>query len=526
MDKKLKSLIVLLAFMMAIGVLAGCTQTNVTETDRQEVDASNEEVKQILTLGAQNDLKSGSEGSSLVFDFMTVFEEDMDTAPGLVASWEIKNDGQTYILKLQEGVKFHNGKDFTAEVAKFSIEYWGPYANANYPKYLKGINVLDDTTLEINFEKTFTPFLMELAGIRGTLQDTVDDKGNIIDWYGTGPFVLKDYSKDQKAVLEVNADYWNKEKIPSLQELVWQTIPNENARVMALKSGQVDAIGVTEHHISMPYTVVNELENTPGIKILKPSEKSLNTTETYVFNYKKGPLTDLNLRKAIVHAIDRETLTAKLLHNIPTPTGHFVLPEYIDGPKNVEEYSYNPQLAKEALEAAGYKTINANGIAEKDGKPLQITLLARNDQMARDVAVFMQSNLKEVGIDLVIDSIDKNIFDEKAEKGDFDIAYTHAWTVPPARYMQWRGLSDGYDVHGTGFKVDSKIETLVETVLTTTDKQAYDKAWEEIWKLQYSFYPGTSLFVRARVFAFKENVSGLYFHPRVSTIDLSGVTIK
>ncbi|AKL95889.1 ABC-type dipeptide transport system, periplasmic component [Clostridium aceticum] len=531
-NKKTRNLAILLIFMMVIGVLAGCTETKPTETeaDNQEVDASNEAVSQTLVLGAQNDFKSASEAASLVFDFMTAFEENMDISSelssALVKSWEIKNDGATYILHLQEGVKFHNGEDFNAEVAKFSIEYWGPYANANYPKYLKEIKVVDDTTLEVNFHKTFSPFLMELGGIRATLPDTVDDKGIVVDWQGTGPFVLKDYTKDQKAVLELNTDYWNKEKMPTLQEVVWQAIPNENSRVMALKSGQVDAIGLTEHHISMPYAVVGELENTSGIKVLKPTEEYLSTTETYVFNYKKGLLVDLNLRKAIVHAIDRETLTAKLLHNVPTPTGHFVLPAYIDGPKNVEEYSYNTTVAKAALEAAGYKTTNASGIVEKDGKPLQLTLLARNDQTARDVAVYLQSNLKEVGIDVVIDSVDRSIFDEKAKSGEFDIAFTHAWTVPPVRYMQWRGLSDSYDVNGIGFKVDPKIDGLVETVITATDKKDHDQAWEEIWETIYNFYPGTSLFVRARVLAHKDNISGLYFHPRSQTIDLSNVVIN
>jgi ABC-type transport system substrate-binding protein len=509
--KNVKVMAVLLIAVISLSLLGGCSKESSTLKPE-----NSHGVNKTLTFGAQADFKSSSEARSLVFDFMTVFKENLEVTPGLLASWEVNGEGKKYILNLQKGVKFHNGQEFTAEVAKFSIGYWGKYDNSNYPKYLNDIKVIDNTTLEVSFNKPFFAFLEELTGIRATLPETVDDKGNVTEWNGTGPFILKEHNKDQNAVLELNINYWNQEKMPQIKKVVWQTIPNENSRIMALKSGQVDAIGVTEHHLSLPYAGVPELEKTPGIKVLKPAPYSLNTTEAYVFNYKKGALTDINIRKAIVNGIDRNSLTAKLFHNIPVPTGHFLLPQYIDGPKNVEEYTYNPTAAKQALAAAGYST----------EKPIKLTLLTQNHQVARDTAVFLQANLKEIGIDLEINSLEKNLFEEKAKAGDFDIALTHAWTVPPARYMQWRGLSDKYDNFGIGFKVDSKIEKLVDTVLTAPDKKDRDQAWDEIWQLQYNFYPGTSLFVRARVFAYKENISGFYFNPRVMTIDLSKVSIK
>lgn len=529
-NKMFKNIVIALLLVMLVGLFAGCGSVNSpeTQTSQQGTEVSSQKSTQTIIFGATSDFKNASarEGHSLVFDHLTTFKENMEVAPGLVSAWEIKDEGKVYILNLQKGVKFHNGSDFTAEVAKFSITYWAKYEHSNYPKYLSEINILDEATLEVSFNKPYSAFLIELGAIRVTLPESVDDKGNVLEWTGTGPFILKEYEKDQKAVLEVNTSYWNQDKMPKIKEVVWQTIPNENSRIMALKNGQIDVLGVTEHHLSIPYAAVPELEKTPGIKVLKPTRETLNTTDCYVFNYKREPLTDLNLRKAIVYAIDRETLSTKLFHDIPIATGHFLLPEYKDGPKNSKPYTYDLELAKQALDAAGYKDTNGDGIVEKNGKPLKLSLLTQNNQVARDTAVYLQANLKAIGIDLVIESLEKNAYEEKAKAGEFDISNTHAWIVPPVRYMQWRGLSDGYDNFGIGFKVDAKIEELVQTVLTAADEKEREKAWDEIWELQYNFFPGTSLYVRSRVFAFKDNIDGLYFSPRVQNIDLSRVTIK
>lgn len=533
-SKIFNRLLVLLVSIIFMVTLVGCTNSKPAEvkSDEKATEISSETTsdvsKDTLILGASSDFKATSarEGHTLVFDHFTTFAENLEIAPGLVASWDILDEGKTYILHLQKDVQFHNGEAFDANAAEFSLSYWPAYEHSRYPRYLSAINVIDEYTVEVTFNKPFSAFLIELAAIRATLPDSVDDKGNVLEWNGTGPFVLKEYQVDQKAILEVNENYWNDAKKPQIKKIEWITIPNENSRVLALKSGQVDAIGVTEHSLSIPYAVVPELENTPGIKLLKPSKDTINTTEAYVFNYKSGILEDINIRKAIVHAIDRETLTTRLFNDIPVATGHFLLPQIQHGPKNVQEYTYNVTLAQEALKEAGYTEKNANGFVEKNGKPLQLHLLTQNHQMTKDQAVFLQANLKEIGIDLVIEALEKNAFEEKAKAGQFDIAYTHSWTIPPIRYMQWRGLSDGYDNFGLGFKVDPRLETLVESILTSTDEKEVTAAWNEVWELQYNHFPGTSLFVKARVFAFKENISGLYFTPRVQTIDLSKVTIN
>ena len=520
---QLKVSAIFLTVIMSLTLLSGCGLKSNAEV---KVNSNNngQTKPQILTFGAAADLKASAEGETLVFDTFTVFAEKMKMAPSLAESWEIKNDGKTYVLHLRKGVKFHNAQDFTADVAKFSLEYWGKYESVDYLKNLDNIKVVDANTLEVNFKGPYTALISELKNIKATLKESVDDKGNIVEYIGTGPFKLTEYLKDQKAVLARNTDYWNKSRLPKIEQVVWQAIPDENARLMAIKSGQVDAIGVSEHYISLPYEAIPGLEKTEGLSVLKQTKEG--SIATYCFNYKEGVMSDLNLRKAVAYAIDRETMVKKVLNGVPEASGHFLHPEFTDGPSKEKPYFYDSQLAKEALAAAGFKDTNGDGIVEKDGKPVKLRLLTKSTKTDTDVAVFVQNNLKQVGIDVEIKALDSNQFSQETLKGNFDIARTHPWIAPAIYYLVWRGNSDQYDKYGIGLKADAQFDALKNTALTSFDEKIRSAAWEKIWELEYSVYPATPLYVQPRVFVYKSNIKGFKFDPDVVVIDLSQVTVE
>ncbi|AEF96948.1 ABC transporter substrate-binding protein [Methanotorris igneus] len=517
----------LLIFTVA---MCGCTTATETTTQPQtnantntNTQIQNQIKPQVLTLGAQNDFKDSFESKSLVFDTLMKYNDDFSPKPNIIESWEVSKDKKTYILHIRKGVYFTNGKEANADVVKFSLEYWAPYRYCRYIKYLDSIEKIDNYTLKLKFKEPYAPLLEELPRIYLTLPETVDDKGNIIKWIGTGPFILKEYQKGQKAVLVRNDNYWNKEKIPKIEKVIWKVIPDENARIMALKSGAVDAIGVTEHYLSVPAQRIPELQKTPGLKVMIADK---GTIETYCFNYKKGPLTDKRVRQAIAYAIDREGISKNLFNGIPQPTGHLLLPEFKNGPKNVKPYYYNPEKAKQLLAEAGYKDTNGDGILEdKDGKPLRLTLITGNTQMERDTAVYIQKNLRDIGIDLNIVCLEKKARKERAKKGDWDICRTHPWVAPPVRYLKWRCMDDGYDSFGIKFGVNDRVKELINIIYTGSDEEIKN-AWNELWKIEYDFCPATGLYVRPRVFVFKDNIKGFRFDPDVGCIDLSNVTIE
>jgi ABC-type transport system substrate-binding protein len=472
------------------------------------------------------DVKAGTanNGASLVFDTLTALTPGNIPVPNLITSWELKNDNKTYVLHIQPGVVFTNGEKLTAEIVRFSMEYWPSYKEKSYPYVLESYSVVDEMTLEVNFLAPYPALPNDLAGIPATLPDSVDDTGNIIDWTGTGPFVISEYNVNQSAILIRNEEYWNVEKKPQLTSVVWQVIPDENARVLALQGGQVDAIGVTEHYLSMSYSIVPQLKDNKDLTVFEQEFGGLNMT--YVYNYLNGPMADINLRKAVTFAIDRETLANQVLHGIPRASGHFVSLENLYSPTGETEYAYDVEAAKRALSEAGYTDNDGDGIVEKNGVALELTLLTQTGDNDKTDAVFVQDALKQIGIRVEIIALEMNSLFARASAGEFDICFTHPWLSFPYSYLTWRCMNEGYDVFGTTFMVDPTIPELAAQIGGTVDDGELRKIWDEIWKLEYAAYPGTSLYTHTRVIASKNNISGFAFNIDPLVIDLSKVVVE
>jgi ABC-type transport system substrate-binding protein len=355
------------------------------------------------------------------------------------------------------------------------------------------------------------------------LPSSVDDKGNITDWTGTGPFIITEYNANQNATLTRNENYWNAEKKPGLTTVVWQVIPDENARVLALQGGQVDAIGVTEHHLSMSYNIIPQLKDDDDLNVLSQTTGGVNMT--YVYNYLNGSMADIDVRKAVTFAIDRETLAGQVLHGVPKASGHFIPLENRFSPKEETEYAYDIEAAKKALSVAGYADSDGDGVVEKDGVALKLTLLTWTGDNYKTDAVFVQDGLKQIGIDVEIAAVEMNTFYERAMAGDFDISFTHPWLAYPYGYLTWRCMSEGYDVFGTTFMVDPAIPGIAGQIGSTVDTDLQESYWKELWKLEYAAYPGTSLYTQARVIASKNNINGFAFNTDPLLIDLSKVVV-
>jgi ABC-type transport system substrate-binding protein len=294
---------------------------------------------------------------------------------------------------------------------------------------------------------------------------------------------------------------------------IWQVIPDENARVLALQGGQIDAIGVTEHYLSMSYNIVPQLEKDNKLTIFKQTSGGNNMT--YVYNYLKGPMADINVRKAVTFAIDRETLAGQVLHGIPQASGHFIALENRFSPKDEIEYKYDIDAAKQALVAAG-----------DAGNSLKLKLLTPTGDNYKTDAVFVQDALKQIGIEVEIVALEMNAFYERAAAGDFDISFTHPWTTYPYAYLNWRCMNEGYDVFGTTFMADPGIPAIAGQIGGTVDVSAQEELWKELWELEYAAFPGTSLYTYARVIASKNNIGGFAFNIDPMMIDLSKVVVE
>lgn len=310
----------------------------------------------------------GSQAEALrhVFDTLVDVDDNLQLQPGLAVSWEAVDD-TTWEFKLREGVKFHDGTDFTAEDAKFSIdripEVTGPMPMTLYTKYVESVEVVDDYTLRVHTKGIAPALPNDFTRMFVVPSETGMEAGNEEfnsgeKAIGTGPYRFVSWEPKGDMVLDRNDDYWG--GAPAWERVVRKEIPDDAARVAALRSGQVDMINYVpasdyaaiqnnadlETFISDSVYILNVA---PSVKDEEPQPIRVNGVEV-----EGNPLQDLRVRKALDLAINRDVLVNIVLEGLATPATQLMPSGFFGYSDQLTERPYNIEQAKELLIEAGY----------------------------------------------------------------------------------------------------------------------------------------------------------------------------
>lgn len=336
-----------------------------------------------------------------VFDGVTEVNEKLEVVCVLCESWTVGSDNKSYTIKLKKGVKFHDGKELTAEDVAFtynaikSKEYTGPRTSSFLA--MEKAEVVDPYTVKFILKEPFAPFLLNLG--YGVLPKHLYEGTPIKDWkehpnnlkpIGTGPWKFKEWVKGQYITLERNPNYHREG--PYIETVQMKFYQDQNVLAAAFENGDIDIL-------------------TPAAKDVDRLKQALSKTVnwytyptlsfTYVgINHTVPGLEDVNVRRALAHAINRPGIIkdilegkGELMHSHMPPASWAFTPD-------VPKYDYDPKKAVELLEKAGY-TRGPDGIFQKGGKRLSFELLTNSGNTTREsVALLMQKNLKDVGIEV------------------------------------------------------------------------------------------------------------------------------
>lgn len=310
----------------------------------------------------------GSQAEALrhVFDTLVDVDDNLQLQPGLAVSWEAVDD-TTWEFKLREGVKFHDGTDFTAEDAKFSIdripEVTGPMPMTLYTKYVESVEVVDDYTLRVHTKGIAPALPNDFTRMFVVPSETGMEAGNEEfnsgeKAIGTGPYRFVSWEPKGDMVLDRNDDYWG--GAPAWERVVRKEIPDDAARIAALRSGQVDMINYVpasdyaaiqnnadlETFISDSVYILNVA---PSVKDEEPQPIRVNGVEV-----EGNPLQDLRVRKALDLAINRDVLVNIVLEGLATPATQLMPSGFFGYSDQLTERPYDIEQAKELLIEAGY----------------------------------------------------------------------------------------------------------------------------------------------------------------------------
>jgi peptide/nickel transport system substrate-binding protein len=338
-------------------------------------------------------------------------DKPSDLVPGLAASYGLDpaDPGKTkWIFKIREGAKFHDGSEFTADTAVWNFD---KLLKSDSPQFdqrqaaqgksripaVASYKAVDKYTLEIVTKSPDATLPYQLAWIMMSSPAQWEKLGRSWDAFakspsGTGPWKLTIFTPRERAELVPNKDYWDKGRVPKLDKLVLLPLPEANARVAALRSGQVDWI-----EAPAPDAVASL--QSAGFKIVTNAYPH---NWTWHFSRAEGsPWNDIRVRKAANLAVDREGMK-ELLSGLMIPAEGFMPPGHPWFGHPTFKVKYDPEEAKKLLKEAGYgpdKPLVTKVLISASGSG-QMQPLPMNE--------FVQQNLAEVGIKVEFEVVDWN----------------------------------------------------------------------------------------------------------------------
>jgi len=503
-------ILIITLFMIA------CTPTAITPPGNDAAESTAEE--QTLILASGRTLGSGDphayESSIVLLDLLyeplVRYAPDGSISPALAESWEISADGLTWTFYLRQGVTFHDGTPFDAAAAKWNLERWVNNEAHNWlptSTRITKIEAPDVATLSLTLAQSYYPAIQDFTLIRPVRflsPAAVDADGNFAQPIGTGPWQV-DSLNNEAATVSRYADYWGDR--PTLDKINIAVVLDAQTRVAALLSGDIHAIG-GEYLGSIPLESLAALDANDEVTLLRAG----GVTSFHIApNHGKPPFDDLRLRQAINHAIDRQGIVDALFGGrAEVATG--LLPGIVPyvTRTTVDAYSYDPEQARALLAEAGWQA-NADGLLEKDGQPLELTLVVDQSRLPQtaSMATAIQAQLKEVGIALTLNLYDYSGWLDAFYAKEYDLIMRFSWGTPydPHTLLAGAFYTDDSAESTTSY-TSPALDALIDAALTTTDERERQAIYDQIWQHLDAEAAVMPLVYPDRIYAVRKEVQG------------------
>jgi len=236
-----------------------------------------------------------------------------------------------------------------------------------------------------------------------------------------GPYRVAEWKSGEYVLLERVPHYWRGDQYPAIRRLLFKFIANTNTRVNQLKSGEVHVVAL------VPWDKYREIADLPSLTIHKTRG---NAYEHVTLNEQHfPPFADVRVRRALTYALDRELLTRTILDGL-APVAHGpIQPVSWAYTEHITRYGFEPARARALLDEAGWK-MGANGIRQRDGRPLAFTLITQAGFAIREnMAQAIERQLRDVGVDVTVQLHDGTAISAIWFEGRFD-AMLHWWQMP------------------------------------------------------------------------------------------------
>lgn len=460
----------------------------------------------------------------LIFGFLVMPDENLNYVGDLAESWDITNEGTVYTFKLRNDIKWHDGEAFNADDVIFTLT---ALAHPNYhggndgrvmsivgaseyqagaAESVAGLKKIDDYTVEITLAQPNAAFMANMY--TAMLPEHILGEVDPGEWgnhdfnrapVGNGKYKFVEWKPGQYITLERNEEYYGTK--PAIKNVTVQ-FGADTTLVAALMNGEVDVL------YNLPASEIENVEAMPNSSVYTYEQM----TVSYIgLNQLVPALSDRNVREALAHAIDKQTLVDTCFGEGLAFVCEDVFPSnHWSHSENVTVYEYNPELSKKLLEESGY-TMGSNGYYEKDGQVLHLTFdMASSSADSKAMAALLQQFFKAVGVSMEVIEQDFSTLaftkllpgnaTEETTAEDFQM-YTLGFGVEadPEEYNDYFSTSTGAGSWNFIHYSNAKVDELFDAQLLMADPAERTAAFNEIAELISQDIPWIPLFNKAGV---------------------------